>query len=401
MSNVEHVATEGEGYLLNAETFQPNLCQHVQDEFIRRCCKKIQAAYENGQIADSIARATIKHEARVHQVEFNSGAHSNMDDFNAEMHFIRKVLVNTARDMGLVYISAGASPVTFQESPAITSQTRYQETLKKLKGGAVFELMKDFDPCAAHFHVEVTDPDDRVRLMNAFQEFLWLFLGLSLSSPITAGNNSGFHSTRQQAWSNFPNSGVYTGAAKTLAEWNNYIEAQKVIGEAEDATTMWYWVRACKKQPTCEVRVADAITYVDDMAPIAALTAALKGYLLDHPERALEDPGIVTSNLNAVTEHGRRAYVNILQDDGSYGKLRFRHAAEAILKDLEPYAKVAMSGTAFPYFEKLYKILDRTAVSSTILKHYHDALAENDDDEAHAEEAVIKFLACATAKFNA
>ncbi len=400
LNTSEHVATEGEGYLLDAQTFQPNLCPHVQDEFIKACCYQIQAAYDEGVIADCIVRATIKHEARVHQVEINSGAHSNMHNFNREMHVLRKILVQQAHQMGLVYISAGASPVTFQESPMITPQPRYQQTLKQLKGGDVFELMKDFDPCAAHFHIEVLDEDERVRLMSAFQEFLWLFLGLSLSSPITAGNNSGYHSTRQLAWANFPNAGVYKGLAKNKAEWNADIEAKIATGDAEDTTTMWYWVRACDKQPTCEIRVSDAITYVDDIAPIMALAASLKGYLLSRPDRALGNPDIAEANLNAVTEHGRRAYVNLLQEDGTYKKERFGDAARIVLQELVPYAEKAMEGTAYPYFEKLYKILKRTAVSSTILRHYHEALGKDDTDEAHAERAVIDFLACATAKYN-
>lgn len=394
------VATEGEGYLLDAETLQPNLCPNKQTAFINACCTKITQAYESGRLADVDVRATIKHEARVHQVEFNSGAHTDMREFDEEMYFIRRTLVQTAQELGLIYISAGASPITFKEKPMITPQPRYELTLKKLGGGAVYELMKDFDPCAAHFHVEVVDEDDKVRLMNAFQEYLWLFLGLSLSSPITAGQNSGFHSTRQLAWSKFPNAGIYKGAAKTKAEWQADISAKIATGDAEDATTMWYWVRACDKQPTCEVRVCDAITYVEDIAPIMALTATLRNFLMRQPDRPLGNPDIAESNLNAVTEHGRRAYVNVLQADGSYSKMRFRHAAEAILADIAPDAESAVGGTAYPYFEKLYKILDRTAVSSTILKHYHDALHEKDDDEAHAELAVVKYLQEATAKFS-
>ena len=110
--------------------------------------------------------------------------------------------------------------------------------------------------------------------MSQVSYFLPHLLALSTSSPFWQGTNTGLKSYRLSVFNSMPR----TGLPEEFSSWGEYQRHVDVLvnaGLIEDASKLWWDVRASVRYPTLEMRIADIPTRLDDVLCIAALYQSL------------------------------------------------------------------------------------------------------------------------------
>jgi carboxylate-amine ligase len=129
-------------------------------------------------------------------------------------------------------------------------------------------------------HVDVSDDEEGVRVIDGLRPWLPLLTAISANSPYAAGRDTGYASWRQQVWARWPTSGTAEPFG-SAAEYRRVSESLVRLGAALDDGMLYYDARLSAVYPTVEIRVADACTDVDHALVVAALSRALVETLAD------------------------------------------------------------------------------------------------------------------------
>jgi carboxylate-amine ligase len=125
-----------------------------------------------------------------------------------------------------------------------------------------------------HVHVDVSDDEEGVRVIDGLRPWLPLLTALTSNSPYASGSDTGYASWRQQVWTRWPTAGTAEPYG-TLAEYRRVRDTQIRVGAALDDGMLYYDARLSASYPTVEIRVSDTCTEVDDAVLAAALARAL------------------------------------------------------------------------------------------------------------------------------
>jgi len=87
-------------------------------------------------------------------VEVNSGVFPNLGDLRADLIHRRRVLVDTATELGVGVVAAGAVPLSVPAEMAVTETPRYRRMLADYQLLAREQLI-----CGTQVHVDVADRD--------------------------------------------------------------------------------------------------------------------------------------------------------------------------------------------------------------------------------------------------
>ncbi|GJE58018.1 Putative glutamate--cysteine ligase 2 [Methylobacterium trifolii] len=164
--------------------------------------------------------------------------------------------------------------------------------------------------CGLHVHVEVPRPDARVDLKNRLLPFLPVLLALSTSSPFWQGHPTGLSGYRMRAYAELPRTGL-PELFDDRADYDRYVRVMEKAGAIEDASFLWWHLRASVKFPTLELRVADSCTRLEDALTVAALFRCLVRRVDRDPEIHARltgaSRGFVMENLWRAERDGVRA----------------------------------------------------------------------------------------------
>lgn len=151
-------------------------------------------------------------------VEVNSGVFLHLADLRADLTHRRRVLVDTAAELGVGVVAAGAVPLSVPAEMAVTETPRYRRMLADYQLLAREQLI-----CGTQVHVDVVDRDEAVRIANRVVPYLPIFLALSASSPFWAdGTDTGYASMRSLVWSRWPTTGP-AAPVESAAEYDRLI----------------------------------------------------------------------------------------------------------------------------------------------------------------------------------
>jgi carboxylate-amine ligase len=202
-------------------------------------------------------------------VELATGIHPDVDGAVAELTSLRRRLSCELDAMGLGVAAAGTHPMTVRDETEVSGAVRYRALNDSMR-----VLVRREATMALHVHVGVPDPEDAVRLLNGLRRNIPVLLALSANSPFWRGRDCGFASARTVIFQAFRR----TGPPRRFADYGEYVETVDMLiasGAIPDPSFLWWDVRLRPSLGTVEVRVMDAQSQVQDVAPIVALIQSL------------------------------------------------------------------------------------------------------------------------------
>jgi glutamate---cysteine ligase / carboxylate-amine ligase len=203
-------------------------------------------------------------------VEINSGVVDTLDGLRADLLSHRSVLVDTADELGMGVVAAGAVPLSVPAEMQVTQTPRYRQMLADYQLLAREQLI-----CGTQVHVGIDDRDVAVAVANRLSPHLPTLLALSTSSPFWAdGSDTGYSSVRTLVWQRWPTTGP-AAPVHSAAEYNQLVDDLVASGVISDAGMVYFDVRPSNSAPTLELRVCDSCPSVDTIVLIAGLFRAL------------------------------------------------------------------------------------------------------------------------------
>ena len=203
-------------------------------------------------------------------VEINSAVVDTLDRLRDDLLSHRRVLVNTAAELGIGVVAAGAVPLSVPAEMQVTQTARYRQMLADYQLLAREQLI-----CGTQVHVAVDNRDIAVEVGNRVAPHLATLLALSASSPFWAdGSDTGYASVRTLVWQRWPTTGP-AAPVESATEYDELVSQLVASGVISDAGMVYFDVRPSNAAPTLELRVCDSCPSVDTIVLIAGLFRAL------------------------------------------------------------------------------------------------------------------------------
>lgn len=180
----------------------------------------------------------------------------------------RTLIGSHAAEQGAIFAATGTpfiSPNRFVVSPS----AHYDAVSAQL-----VEITREHEVNGLHIHVEVTDEEERVRVLNRARAWLPTLLSLTGNAPFAHGRDSGFDSWRSILIRRLPSSWSPPHFAD-LSAYRAHLEQLVSMGAIAEASSLSWTARLSERFPTVEVRVFDAQLTVDETLLAVALTRAL------------------------------------------------------------------------------------------------------------------------------
>jgi glutamate---cysteine ligase / carboxylate-amine ligase len=224
-------------------------------------------------------------------VEINSGVAETLDGLRDDLLRHRRVLVDTASELGMGVVAAGAVPLSVPAEMQVTQTARFRQMLADYQLLAREQLI-----CGTQVHVGVEGRDVAVEVANRVSPQLATLLALSTSSPFWAdGSDTGYSSVRTLVWQRWPTTGP-AAPVQSAAEYDKLVSSLIASGVITDARMVYFDVRPSSSAPTLELRVCDSCPSVDTIVLIAGLFRALVEREV-HVLRAGKPPTVISPTL--------------------------------------------------------------------------------------------------------
>jgi glutamate---cysteine ligase / carboxylate-amine ligase len=214
-------------------------------------------------------KGSVKPELLQSVVEVATQVTSSVGEAVDDLRGLRTRLRDAAADSNAVIAGAGTHPCSRYEHQEVTDRPRYVELIEAMRWVAERELI-----FGLHIHIGLDSPDKAIACTNAARTFLPELLALSANSPFWHGRKTGLASTRIKVFDSFPRSGLPPSFA-SFEEFELLVERGVKTNSFEDYTFIWWDLRPHPKFGTIEIRICDAQTRLDSVAPIVALAQSL------------------------------------------------------------------------------------------------------------------------------
>jgi carboxylate-amine ligase len=206
-------------------------------------------------------------ELKAQQVELGTAVCRTLDEVAAELRHWRGEADAAARMVGARVAALATSPVDVD--PVSTPGERYAAMVERFGPIAADQLT-----CGCHVHVQVTDDDEGVAVLNRVRAWLPVLTALTANSPFWRGRDTGYASFRSQAWNRWPSAGA-TELFADAGDYHRLVDDVLATGTVLDAGMLYFDARLSRQWPTVEIRVADVCLRVADAVTLTGLTRAL------------------------------------------------------------------------------------------------------------------------------
>ncbi len=211
----------------------------------------------------------LEQELFLQQIEVNTEPTTDLAELRAHLVAGRERASKAAMAAGAAILAAPTALFAARVAEVPTPKPRYQQMFD-LYG----EVGRRGPVCGMHVHVEVTDDDEGVRILDRIQPWLPVLVALAANSPFSDGIDTRYACWREQVWDGWPSAGpveAFGDAERYHETVRRLVETGAVIDEA----MVYFDARLAEHYPTVEVRVTDVCTDIDDALIVAALTRAL------------------------------------------------------------------------------------------------------------------------------
>ena len=199
----------------------------------------------------------------------------NVEAVRQQTMALRSTAITMGKEHGLALIAAGTHP---------TGKWYHQHRTRDRRYGNLEEALQDVARSiliyGLHVHVNITDREQRIAVMNQARTYLPHILAISANSPFWMGRYTGFMAYRPMIWAPFPVSGVPDPFASD-AEFIRFQTLFRAVNSLGETRRIWWDIRPHDLHPTLEFRIADMPMNHADMVAIVAFIQALVKTLLD------------------------------------------------------------------------------------------------------------------------
>lgn len=219
-------------------------------------------ASEAGPVSD------IDQELFLQQLETATAPCYGSDELRRSLLACRREAAESAAAAGAALVAVG-TPVMDSGDDEVTPKPRYQRIVSEFG-----EIGRQGSVCGTHVHVDVSDDQEGVRVIDGLRPWLPVLRAMSANSPFWHGRDTGYASWRSQVWGRWPSAGPsdpFGDAAGYRAAADALVES----GAAIDLGMLYFDARLSQRYPTVELRVFDAMTEPDDVILLALLARAL------------------------------------------------------------------------------------------------------------------------------
>lgn len=201
-------------------------------------------------------------------VETNTDVVQTLAGLRDELVRLRQGVMDVAGPLGVGIAAVGTAPRSEISDFELTPSQRFGAMQEKYRLLVDEQLI-----CGFQVHVGVSDRDLAIQLAQRVAEHLPVLLALSASSPFWNGHDTGYASVRSLVWQRWPSAGA-TGPLESAAEYDELIADLISSGVISDNGMAYFDIRPSAHAPTLELRVCDALPFVDDAVLISGLFRA-------------------------------------------------------------------------------------------------------------------------------
>jgi carboxylate-amine ligase len=343
--------------------------------------------------ADLFAAASprLSDPARLHKellrntVEIVTGVCGSVADAMADLRATLAVVMPAADELGVDLFGAGAHPFADWSHQQLTEGHRYAELINRTQWWGRQMLI-----WGVHVHVGMPERDRVMPVLSALLNTYPHLLALSASSPVWAGQDTGYASNRALMFQQLPTAGL----PFQFREWSEFeacIGDQTTTGVIDSMSDVRWDVRPAPHLGTIENRVCDGMSDIDELA---ALTALVHCLVVDLDTRAAAGEELPTMPPWHVQENKWRAArygldAIVILDAGSRERLVTDDLHDLLEKltpvarrldcedELRSVADVVHRGASYQRQRAVAKEVggDLTAVVDSVVAELRDSLA--------------------------
>ncbi len=275
-----------------------------------------------------------KHELFESTIEVITGVCGTVAEARADLAatVAEVAAVAARRNVGLM--CAGSHPTTNWATQRIAPDPRYARLIQDNQ-----ILARQLQIFGVHCHVGVHSQDHVIPIVNALTAYIPHILALSASSPYWLGIDTGLASVRTKIFEALPTAGVPHQLAD-WAEFEEYMETLINAGVIETVREVWWDIRPHPDFGTVELRIADGLPTLDEIAGLAALAQCLVERLETELERGYTLPcpksWVVKANKWRAARYGADAVI-VVDERGTLAPVRA--ALTDLAEELMPYAR--------------------------------------------------------------
>ncbi|MYR07100.1 glutamate--cysteine ligase [Gordonia sp. SID5947] len=172
-------------------------------------------------------------------------------------------------ELGVDLYGAGTHPFAEWSTQLLTEGHRYAELIERTQWWGRQMLI-----WGVHVHVGISHRDKVLPILGALLNYYPHLLSLSASSPMWAGQDTGYASNRAMMFQQLPTAGLPFQFA-TWAEFEGFVTDQMTTGIIDHLNEIRWDIRPSPHLGTIEVRVCDGMTNLGELSALVALIHCL------------------------------------------------------------------------------------------------------------------------------
>ncbi|MEE4022129.1 glutamate--cysteine ligase [Gordonia sp. PKS22-38] len=308
-------------------------------------------------------RGKVHKELLRNTVEIVTGVCRDTPEAMADLRGTLDAVRDHTEQLGVDLYGAGTHPFAEWSTQLLTEGHRYAELIERTQWWGRQMLI-----WGVHVHVGISHRDKVLPILDALLNYYPHLLALSASSPMWAGQDTGYASNRAMMFQQLPTAGLPFQFG-TWAEFEAFVADQKTTGIIDHINEIRWDIRPSPHLGTIEVRVCDGMTNLTDLAAIVALIHCLVVEL----DRRLEAgetlpqmaPWLVQENKWRAARYGLDAIVildadcteRLVTDDLADLLVRLEPIARELncVAELGRIAEIATHGTSYQRQREVYR----------------------------------------------
>ena len=288
------------------------------------------------EVADRFPQSSFPHlagELLENTVELVTAPHETVTGATADLRELALAAQAAAETRGAALIGSGSHPFSVWSDQSATRSERYERFMDRYLWWGRNMLI-----WGVHVHVGVDKKERAVPLMNALLVYLPHLLALSSSSPLWAGEATGYSSNRTLMFQQLPTAGL-PWPVEDWADVERVLDDLSKTGIIAEPTEARWDIRPAPRWGTIEVRACDGASTLAEIGALAALTQCLVEWLQQAVDRGeplpVLQPWFVRENKWRAARYGMEAEVIV---DQAGRQIPLRDDLARLLPELAPVA---------------------------------------------------------------
>jgi len=202
-------------------------------------------------------------------IEMITGVCQTVAEARADLTGTLAELTTVTNELGVALMCSGTHPFARWQDQDISPSARYQDLVERIQWPA-----RRLAIHGVHFHVGLDSGEKAIAVTNSLAYHLPVFLALAASSPYWHGLDTGLASCRTKVFEGLPTAGP-PPPLESWADFESFMETLITARAISSIREVWWDVRPHPDFGTVELRMADGMASLDEVAAVAALAQSL------------------------------------------------------------------------------------------------------------------------------